>query len=81
MDPVDAAAAEMGDRDGFPGWGIMAVVEPEGELEDDLVRRFGGKVVGVKVGGAEGGDIGVNEFVLLLEVVVEQAGEILPVFV
>ena len=34
----------------------MAVVEPEGELEDDLIGRFGGEVVGAEVGGAEGGD-------------------------
>ena len=53
LDPVDAAAAEVGDRDGFPGGGVVAVVESEGKLEDDLVGGFCGEVVGAEVGGTE----------------------------
>lgn len=71
LDPVDAAAAEVGDRDGSPGRRVVAVVEPEGELEDDLVGGFCGELVVSKVRGAEGGDCRVDQLVLLLEVVIK----------
>ena len=81
LHPVDTAAAEVGHRDGFPGRRVVAVVEPEGELKDDLIGRFGGEVVGAEVGGPEGGDFRVDELIFLLEVVVERAREVLPVLV
>lgn len=50
LDPVDAAAAEVGHRDGFPGGRVVAVIETKRQLEDDLVGRLGGEFVVAEVG-------------------------------